>query len=98
VEAVAFQDSLDRFPAIPREAFERAVHLIEPDGTISTGAEAVFRCLRHAKGFGWIYPLYRRFPGFRPASEAAYRFIAGHRPLFHRLTILFFGRRPPGRT
>src|SRR4029078_6533610 len=45
--------------AIPIECFNSAVHLIEPDGTIYVGAEAVFRLItyrpRVRSGFGlWV--------------------------------------------
>ncbi len=79
------------FPEIPRAAFERSVHLIEPDGRVSSGAHATFRLLALA-GRGWGLPLrlYRRVPGFAPASEWAYRFISNRRPLLSRL----FERKP----
>lgn len=81
-----------RYPAIPRSAFEEAVKLIEPDGRVSSGAEAVFRSLAHGPGRGAGWWLYRRVPGFAPISESAYRFIANHRMLISRLTALFSAR------
>src|SRR5215472_8409109 len=45
VEYQPLQEAADRFAEIPREEFERAVKLVEPDGSVYTGAEAVFRSL-----------------------------------------------------
>src|SRR5437868_15016212 len=58
-----FQKVAADFPEIPRAAFESAVQLIEPDGTVTSGAEAVFRAL----GCAEKYPLLRTaggIPGF----------------------------------
>ena len=89
-ERVAFepyQAAHARFPAIPLEAFREAVHLVEPDGHVSRGAEAVFRALAHG---GRALPLaaYRRLPGFAALSEWVYRQVASHRPLFSRVLDL----------
>jgi predicted DCC family thiol-disulfide oxidoreductase YuxK len=89
-ERVAFepyQAAHARFPAIPLAAFREAVHLVEPDGRVSRGAEAVFRALAHG---GRTLPLaaYRRLPGFAALSEWVYRQVASHRPLFSRVLDL----------
>jgi hypothetical protein len=39
----------------------------------------------------WL-TLYRKFSGFAVVSELAYAFIAAHRPAFHRLSLLLWGR------
>ncbi len=95
-----YSEVASQFPEIPRERFERAVQLVEPDGTWSQGAEAVFRSLAHAPGNGWPLWLYRRLPGFAAASEWCYRRVARHRPLFARLTQWVWGPHvvPPGQT
>jgi len=92
-ERIAFepyQTAHVRFPEIPVEAFRAAVHLVEPDGRVSRGAEAVFRAL--ALG-GRTFPLaaYRRLPGFAAVSEWAYRQVAARRPVFSRLVDLLVG-------
>jgi predicted DCC family thiol-disulfide oxidoreductase YuxK len=85
-----YQTAHVRFPAIPVEAFRAAVHLLEPDGRVSRGAEAVFRAL--ALG-GRTLPLtaYGRLPGFAALSEWGYRQVAAHRPLASRLVDLLVG-------
>lgn len=90
VEFVAYQDVGGRFPGILREKFAEAIHLIEPDGRVYTGAQAVFRALRSRGGRAsrWAY---EKVPGFAPASEAAYRAVAARRPLFSRITLWLWG-------
>ncbi len=91
IEYAAYQDAAERVPAVPREAFARAVHLIEPGGRISRAAEAVFRSLAYAPGHGWPLWLYRFVPGVAPLSEACYAWVAGHRPLCERITRALWG-------
>lgn len=100
IEYAPYQDATSRLPDIPRERFAEAVVLIEPDGRRAHGAEAVFRSLAKAPGHGWMLWLYRFLPGFAPASDWAYRQVAGHRPAFERLTRLVWGPHlvPPGET
>ncbi len=98
VAVAASQEVGPRFPEITPAAFAEAVHLIEPDGTTSRGAEAVFRALALAPGHGAGLWAYEAIPGFRWLSEGCYRFIAGHRPLFSRVTDWLWGAHvlPPG--
>ena len=100
VEYATYQEVADRFPEIPRARFREAVQLIEPDGTHTSGAEAVLRALGYAPGRGWLLRLYQSLPGFAAISEACYRFVAGHRPALDRLTRVIWGPHlvPPGRT
>jgi len=43
----------ERFPEIPRADFNSSVQLIEPDGSIYNGAEAVFQSLAHNPNYRW---------------------------------------------
>jgi predicted DCC family thiol-disulfide oxidoreductase YuxK len=74
--------------------FDRIV-LVQPDGTFLTGAAAALAA-RAAGGqtgkLSWF--LYRRVPQLRALAEAAYRWVARHRPLCGRLTSLFWGATP----
>ena len=74
-----YQSAAARFPQIPRERFAAAVHLIESDGQVSSGAEAAFRSLAYAPGHGAWFTLYRRLPLFAALSEAGYRAVASRR-------------------
>jgi len=82
------QSAGPRFPEISRAEFDRAVQLIEPGGDIYSGAEAILRARAVAIRRSWLLAAYERMPGFAPAAEAIYRIVAGHRPLFLRLTRL----------
>jgi pimeloyl-ACP methyl ester carboxylesterase/predicted DCC family thiol-disulfide oxidoreductase YuxK len=80
-DAVAFQPfqhATDR-AGIPESNLSRAIHLIDADGRVSSGAEAVFRTLAAGKGrSAWLW-MYRRVPGFAPIAELGYRWVARHR-------------------
>ena len=91
-EYAPYQQVAAEFPEIPVDNFRKAVHLIEPDGPIHSGAAAVFRLLRLTPGRAWMFGLYQHVPGFAAVSEAAYRIVAAHRPFFFRVTKLLWGR------
>ena len=94
VEYVAFQDAsvAERFPELPRSGFETAVHLVETDGLVYSGAEAAFRALAHGPHGSFLPELYLRHPIFARLTEGGYRFVAQHRVLFSRLTRIGWGR------
>src|SRR5947209_15082158 len=95
VEYRTSQEVGDRYPEIPREQFGRSVVLIEPDGTLYTGAEAVYRSLR-SRHRAWFWA-YEHLPGFTAASELGYGMIARNRMLASVATRLLWGqdvRRP----
>lgn len=81
VEYAPSQEAADRFPQIPREAFAESVQLVHPDGSVTSGARAVFETLDAERA-------YRSIAG---PSEAAYRFIARRRNFFYRVTKFAFG-------
>jgi predicted DCC family thiol-disulfide oxidoreductase YuxK len=108
IEYLPFQEHADQFPLVTKEQLGQAVHLLEPDGTITRGAEAVFRIAALSHQRPWLLWSYDSFPGFAAISEGVYSWIASHRDLFdpidralfgkstaptsHRLTISFFLR------
>jgi lipase maturation factor 1 len=81
-----------QFPEIPRKEFETAVQLIETDGTVYSGAEAVFRTVAHSPGQQWPLRCYQGTPIFANFTEWAYRLAAENRTFFSRLTRCFWGR------
>jgi predicted DCC family thiol-disulfide oxidoreductase YuxK len=97
VDYAPFQEVASRFPEIPREAFENAVHFIERDGTVYRAAEAVFRSLGTTRGGRGLIWCYEHLPGFAPITERAYRLVARNRRLASFLTRFFWGNdvRPP---
>jgi predicted DCC family thiol-disulfide oxidoreductase YuxK len=97
VEYEPYQEAATRFPEIPREAFEQALHLIDKDGTVYRGADAVFRSLGTVRGGRILIWCYEHVPGFAPATETAYRFVARNRQLASFFTRMLWGnevRRP----
>jgi predicted DCC family thiol-disulfide oxidoreductase YuxK len=94
VEYLPFQNPriTEQFPELPRERFETAVHLVEPDGAVYSGAEAVFRALAFNPTKRYPLRWYQQSPGFATATERCYRFVAEHRPLFSWLTRIGWGR------
>ena len=93
VDYLSFQDETvaARFPEIPREDFEEAVHLILPDGSFCQGAEAVFKSLAQGGRHRWLLGLYRKVPGFADASDLLYEEVALHRTAFSALDRIYAG-------
>jgi predicted DCC family thiol-disulfide oxidoreductase YuxK len=81
-----------RFPEIPRAEFDSSVQLIEPDGSVHNGAEAVFQSLAHNPDYHWLLDLYQAYPLFARFTEWAYRVVAKNRPFFSKVTKLLWGR------
>ena len=80
------------FPDLTRQLLQTAVHLVETDGAVFSGAEAAFRALAHNPSEHWLLDWYEHSPTFARVTESAYRFIASHRGLFSALTRLAWGR------
>jgi pimeloyl-ACP methyl ester carboxylesterase/predicted DCC family thiol-disulfide oxidoreductase YuxK len=79
VSFAPYQDRARRIPGIELHDLARAVHLVEPDGTVTRGAQAIYRALSYAPSGGSWFWAYRNLPGFAAASEWGYRWIARHR-------------------
>ena len=97
VEYAPYQEAAERFPEIPREHFEEALHFIDKDGTVSRGADAVFRSLGSVPAGRCLIWCYQNLPGFAPFTEAAYRLVARNRQLASFFTRALWGnevRRP----
>lgn len=91
VDYAPYQEVGNQFPEIPVSDFETAVQLIEPDGSRTKAAEAVFRTLAYKPSRRWVLWLYRSLPGMRFVSEGLYRLVASHRPFFSKVTRLLWG-------
>lgn len=94
LDYLPFQDPsvAARFPEVSRGQFETAVQLVEPDGCVYGGAEAVFRALAQNPHEGWLLDWHEHSPVFAHASEWGYRMVARHRRFFSALTRLGWGR------
>ena len=91
VDYSSSQEAAGRFPQIPKENFAQAVQLIEPDGKVTSGAQAVFKTLAAVPGKGGGLWLYENIPGFAGASEWFYGIVARHRGFFSKITVLLWG-------
>jgi len=85
-------DAAEHFPTIPRADFERAIHLISPDGTHVSGAAAMFGIMDRLGLRRWPLRLYRHLPPFRGVTNVLYRWIAGHRAAANTISTLAWGR------
>jgi predicted DCC family thiol-disulfide oxidoreductase YuxK/uncharacterized membrane protein YphA (DoxX/SURF4 family) len=92
IEFLPYQGNVERFPAISTEPVSQAVHLIEPDGTVTRGAEAVFRIAALSKKRRWLRWAYENVPAFRSITEVGYDWIAAHRNLVDPIDRVLFGR------
>jgi len=88
IECVPFQSVrvAGEFRELGREELARSVHLVEADGRVFRGAEAVVRSLACVRR--WPLWLYRHVPGAALGSEAAYRLVAANRQFFSWLNRL----------
>jgi lipase maturation factor 1 len=93
LDYLPFQDPgvAARFPEVPRGQFETAVQLIQPNGRVYGGAEAVFRALAHNPHEVRLLDWYMRSPVFARVTEWGYRLVARHRGFFSVLTRLVWG-------
>jgi predicted DCC family thiol-disulfide oxidoreductase YuxK len=72
-------EAASAYPRIPAERFKESVVLVEPDGRVSFGAEAVARSLAVRAPGQVLLWIYERVPGAGGLAEAAYRFVARRR-------------------
>ncbi len=79
VDYAPSQNVGDQYPQISKKEFVEAVQLVRTDGTIVSGARAVFETLG-----------YKKVP-FAPVMEWGYRIIAAHRDVSYHLTKWTFG-------
>ena len=82
IDYAPYQEVASQFRDIPLSAYESSVQLILENGTVFSGAEAVFRALDN-RLLLWCY---NRLPGFASISEGVYRLVAQNRPFFSALT------------
>lgn len=88
IEMIPYQDPdvPKRFPKISRADCAKAVHFIEPDGRISSAAEAVFRARSYKNKRSLLLRMYLNLPGFAFATELSYRIVSRNRMFFSRIT------------
>ncbi len=84
-----------QFPEIPSRQFDTVVVLIETDGLVYCGVEAVFRTWAHNPNRQWPLHGYEKSPTLANLAEWAYRLVAANRNWFSRLTRWFYKRAGP---
>ena len=80
-----------RFPEITQEQFDASVQLVESDGQVYGGSQAVFRALATNPRHRLPNRIYETSTLFAKTTEAAYRVVSNHRNLFLRLTRWLWG-------
>jgi len=91
VEYAPYQEVADRHPEIPRQQFTKAVQLIREDGSVLSGARAVFESLATAPRKRWVLWAFKYIPGVAQITELCYRFIARNRNAAYKVTRLLWG-------
>lgn len=84
-----YQGANADFPQVTEEECRAAVQLIMPDGSITSGAHAIFKALDIARRRRYLHWLYEHMPFFGRVSEFIYQWVAHHRIFFSK----FFGRK-----
>ena len=90
VDYLPFQDETVArdHPEFSREKFGQALHLILPDGSVCSGAEAVFRSLAAGGVHRWLLWCYRKIPFFAGLTDWMYRQVAARRQFLSKLDRL----------
>jgi len=89
-----YQEIASEFPDIPIKEFKKASRFIDLNGTIFSGPDSAYKSYTYSnKSLPW-HRWYHSSTVFRWLSDHGYNFIAKHRPLFYKITILFFGKNP----
>lgn len=92
IDYAPYQKIAGQFPEIPLSDFQQAVQLIEPDGDVSSGAEAVFRALAYTPRKRWMLWSYQHIPGMGAVCRGTYRFVASHRRSLSTITRWTWGK------
>ncbi len=79
-----YQRALAGYPQVTEKECQEAVQLIMPEGTVFSGAHAVFKTLALGGRCQCLLRSYERFGLFGRMSEWGYQLVAGHRSFFSR--------------
>jgi predicted DCC family thiol-disulfide oxidoreductase YuxK len=86
IDVAASQEARERFPEIPAAAYDEALQLVEPDGSVYSGACAALRARAHGRQRrGLLLPAYESLPGAPAVLELGYRIVARNRRIFSML-------------
>jgi len=79
VHYIPYQKAIADFPQVTAEECKRAIQLIMPDGSLYSGAHAVFKALSIAGIYQWLLWFYEQVPLVDRLAEWAYQSIARNR-------------------
>lgn len=79
IEYVPSAEGAIRFPEIPAEDLAGAMQLVETDGRVYAGADAVARALAQKPGHGWTLWAYAHVPGATWLARKIYAWVARNR-------------------
>lgn len=74
------------FPEISTDALSEKIHLVEPDGSVHTGAKAAVRALAVAPQKKWLRWVFEKIPLVEVAAERVYGFVARNRRMLSGAT------------
>lgn len=74
-----YQKALSDFPQLTEAQCRTAVQLILPDGSVFSGARAMFKALALSGKLPFFLWAYGHIPFFGRVSETLYQYVAGHR-------------------
>jgi predicted DCC family thiol-disulfide oxidoreductase YuxK len=89
-----YQEVVMDIPDVPEWAFREALRLVETDGRIYNGPEAIYKALTYNAKWTFLFRKYRFSHFFNYMSDHIYDFIAKHRNSMFALSKLLFGRNP----
>src|SRR5690606_11085138 len=92
IDYLPLQEAEEFYAEIPLTEMKRAVQLIETDGTVYSGAHAIFKVLALISGARGILIPYYYLRGYAWISQTGYEIVSRNRPFFDKLTTLSFGR------
>ena len=84
MRCISFQEGqlATRFPEISPAEWEKAIHLVDTNGHVYAGAEAVFRFRGESPKHRLLLRLYVYVRPFAFISEAVYRMVSHNRSFF----------------
>jgi hypothetical protein len=97
VKFVAYREVGELCSKIDDRKLRSAVHFVDVDSTMSSGAGAFFRAAAHCGRKRWLFWLYKRLPPFALAADGTYRFVAASRRPASFILRIWRGKdlRPP---
>ncbi|MFA6316483.1 MAG: DCC1-like thiol-disulfide oxidoreductase family protein [Elusimicrobiota bacterium] len=86
VDYAPYQEALASYPQVTEKQCREAVQLMMPDGSVYSGARAVFKALALSGRYSLLSRLYDDLPLFGRLAESFYQTVAHHRGIISRLS------------